>query len=81
MISPADFFLLAPEIVLATAGLLLLLVGSIGRGLGNRESAGFAILGLLLTLGFAVWLQLEHLREPRIILAGTFILDRFALFC
>ena len=80
MIAPADFFLLAPEIVLATAGLLLLLVGSIGRGLGNRESAGFAILGLLLTLGFAVWLQLEHLREPRIILAGTFILDRFAFF-
>ena len=42
----------APEILLATAGLLLLLlVSSIGRGLGNRESAGFAVLGLALTAG------------------------------
>src|SRR6185369_4111573 len=37
-INPQEFLLLAPEILLAGAGLLLLLVGTVGRGLGNRES-------------------------------------------
>ena len=32
-----EFLLLGPEIVLGTAGLLLLVFGSVGRGTGVRE--------------------------------------------
>ena len=39
MPSAQEYQLLAPEILLAAAGLLLLLGGAIGRGMGNRESA------------------------------------------
>ncbi|HEX9636719.1 MAG TPA: hypothetical protein VGB99_04245, partial [Acidobacteriota bacterium] len=56
-ISAQDFLLLAPEILLAGAGLVLLVVGSVGRGTGNRESAALALLALALCAGFVVWVQ------------------------
>ena len=51
---PQEYFYLAPEMLLATAGLILLLFGSVGRGLGNREAAGVSLFGLALTGGLLV---------------------------
>ena len=75
-----EFLLLGPEIVLGTAGMLLLVFGSIGKGTGTRESAAFSLLGLGLTLGLVMWIQAGQGGEPRLILGGTFVLDRFAYF-
>jgi NADH-quinone oxidoreductase subunit N len=75
-----EFLLLGPEIVLGTAGMLLLVFGSIGKGTGTRESAAFSLLGLGLTLGLVMWSQAGQGGEPRLILGGTFVLDRFAYF-
>jgi NADH-quinone oxidoreductase subunit N len=77
--SPQEFLLLAPEILLAAAGLLLLLVGTIGRGLSNRQSALVALAGLVLT---AVLLFRVRLLVPGrvLILGDTFVLDGFSFF-
>lgn len=74
-----DFALLAPEIVLATVGLLLLLVSVVGRGLANRQAAALALTGLAVT---AVLVAAVHgdLAEPHLILAGSFIVDGFSFF-
>jgi NADH-quinone oxidoreductase subunit N len=74
-----EFLLLAPEILLATAGLLLLLIGTLGRGLGNRESALVTLVSLGLT---ALVLFRVHGTVPGrlVILEGSFILDGFSFF-
>jgi NADH-quinone oxidoreductase subunit N len=74
-----ELLLLAPEILLATAGLLLLLIGTVGRGLGNRESALVTMVALGLT---AVVLFRVHGSVPGrlLILQGSFIIDGFAFF-
>jgi NADH-quinone oxidoreductase subunit N len=74
-----EFLLLAPEILLATAGLLLLLIGTLGRGLGNRESALVTLVSLGLT---AIVLFRVHGTVPGrlVILEGSFILDGFSFF-
>jgi len=77
---PDEYLLLGPEIVLGTAGLLLLVFGSVGKGTGTRESAGFSLLGLGLALGLAIWIQQGQGEAPRVILGGSFVLDRFAFF-
>ena len=74
-----DLLLLAPEILLATAGLLLLLLGAVGRGLDNRESVLLSALSLGLTL-FLLLRVRAALPEPKLILQGTVILDGFAFF-
>jgi NADH-quinone oxidoreductase subunit N len=79
-ISAQDFLLLAPEILLAGAGLVLLVVGSVGRGTGNRESAALALLALALCAGFVVWVQGGLEPGGRLLLGGSFILDGFAFF-
>lgn len=79
-VDPQDFIRLAPEILLAGAGLLLLLVGTIGKGLSNRESALVSLVGLGLA-GFL--LARVHASVPpghELILDGTFILDGFSFF-
>lgn len=75
-----QFLLLAPEILLAAAGLLLLLAGAIGRGMGTRDSALVAIVSLVLTGG--VLLRVHHVLpdNPVMILGGTFVLDGFSFF-
>jgi NADH-quinone oxidoreductase subunit N len=75
-----EYLLLGPEIVLGTAGLLLLVFGSIGKGTGSRESAAFSLLGMALALGLAVWIQDGQGDGSRVILGGSFVLDRFAFF-
>jgi NADH-quinone oxidoreductase subunit N len=75
-----DFLLLSPEILLASAGLLLLLFGAIGRGLGNREAAAVSIVSLILTA--LVLLRVEERLEWRryVLLDGTFVIDGFSFF-
>jgi NADH-quinone oxidoreductase subunit N len=77
--SAQEFLLLAPEILLALAGMLLLVVGALGRGLGTRESAIVALGGLLATA--FVLLRVEAVLPGRtMILGGTFVLDGFSFF-
>ncbi|HEX3127532.1 MAG TPA: hypothetical protein VH394_09385, partial [Thermoanaerobaculia bacterium] len=75
-----DFLLLAPEILLASAGLLLLLFGTIGRGLGNREASAVSIVSLVLTA--LVLLRVEERLEWRryVLLDGSFVIDGFSFF-
>ncbi|HEX7185959.1 MAG TPA: NADH-quinone oxidoreductase subunit N [Thermoanaerobaculia bacterium] len=75
----AEFLLLAPEILLATAGLLLLLIGTIGRGLGNREAALVSFVSLVLTAFVLVRVQASAPLQ-RLILGGSFVIDEFAFF-
>ena len=75
-----DFLQLAPEILLAAAGMLLLLAGAIGRGMGNRESAVVSLVALALTAGLVLRVQ-WGLPGPRVlILNGSFVLDGFSFF-
>ncbi len=79
MPNPQEYLLLAPEILLAAAGLLLLLAGAIGRGMGNRESALVAVVSLALTAG--VLLRVHSVVPGRLlILNGSFVLDGFSFF-
>ena len=75
-----QFLLLAPEILLAAAGLLLLLAGAIGRGMGTRDSALVAIVSLVLTGGVLVRVHSVLPDHPLQILGGTFVLDGFSFF-
>jgi NADH-quinone oxidoreductase subunit N len=77
--APQEFLLLAPEILLAGAGLLLLLVGTVGKGLGNRESVLVALVGLGLS-GFLLVRVHTSLPGRALILGGTFVLDGFSFF-
>jgi NADH-quinone oxidoreductase subunit N len=74
---PQEFLLLAPEILLSLAGLLLLLVGTIGRGFENRESAFVSLAALGLTAGVLIRLHLQ-VPGPLRILGGMFVIDGFA---
>jgi NADH-quinone oxidoreductase subunit N len=75
-----QFLLLAPEILLAAAGLLLLLAGAIGRGMGTRDSALVAIVSLVLTGGVLLRVQSVLPDQPLQILSGSFILDGYSFF-
>jgi NADH-quinone oxidoreductase subunit N len=77
--NPQEYLLLAPEILLASAGLLLLLAGAIGRGMGNRESALVTIVSLVLTA--VVLLRVHSVIPGRLlILNNSFVLDGFSFF-
>lgn len=74
-----EYLLLAPEILLAAAGLLMLLAGSVGRGMGNRDSALVSIVSLVLTGG--VLLRVHAVLPGRVlILGGSFVLDGFSFY-
>jgi len=75
-----EYLLLAPEILLAAAGLLMLLAGAIGRGMGNRDSALVSVVSLVLTGG--VLLRVHAVLPPGrvLILGGSFVLDGFSFF-
>ncbi len=77
-----EFFYLAPEILLAGAGLLLLLIGTLGGGIGggNRLASVFTLLSLGLT-AIALLLVGQSLAwERKLILADTFVLDGFSFY-
>jgi NADH-quinone oxidoreductase subunit N len=74
-----EFWLLLPEIVLAVFGMVLLVTGSVGRGLGSRSASVASLVGLGLTAALVVWTQGRAvLGAP--ILAGMFVVDGFALY-
>ena len=74
-----EYLLLAPEILLAAAGLLLLLAGAIGRGMGNRESALVSVVSLVLT-GVVLWRVHSVIPDRRLILNDSYVLDGFSFF-
>ena len=78
-IQPQEFLLLAPEILLAVAGMAVLAVGSLGRGLGHRAAALLSLVSLA-----AVGVLLVTVQVPAVggesILAGMFVIDGYALF-
>lgn len=73
---PQELLFLAPAILLATAGLALLLLGTRGRGLSGREASLIAVASLLLAgwLVLRVQAALEG-RESLALLGGLFVLD------
>lgn len=78
-IAPQEFLYLLPEIVLAIAGMALLVVGSFGRWGGHRIYTMAASISLLVTGALVLQVQ-SRLAGPTEILAGMFILDGFAFF-
>jgi len=78
-INPQEFWLLAPEIFLAIAGMVMLLLASVGRGPANRFAGLYSVLALGATAFLAVRM---HGEAPvgETILGGLFILDPYALF-
>lgn len=79
MPNPQEFLRLAPEILLASAGLLLLLIGTIGRGLSNRQSALVAVVSLVLT-GVDLFAVRRSVPGRLLILGDSFVIDGFAIF-
>ena len=77
-IDPKEFLLLAPEILLTVSGLVLLVAGSIGRGVDSRKAAIFSLVATAGTTGLVFWAQGRSSGSP--ILAKMFILDNFAFF-
>ncbi|HET9225361.1 MAG TPA: NADH-quinone oxidoreductase subunit N [Thermoanaerobaculia bacterium] len=77
---PSQFLLLSPEMLLSAAGLLLLLVGTWGRGFRNVDAAFVSIFSLVAT---GVILVVVHSRLDwggRLILGNTMVVDGFAFF-
>jgi len=74
-----DFAALAPELVLAGAGLLLLLVGSMHRFESHRGLALTTEVALLFAAGL-LWVVARRATMPQVILSGMFVIDRFAVF-
>lgn len=80
MPSVQEILLLSPEILLSAAGLLLLLAGVLGRGMGTRDSAVVALVGLALTAGLVLYAQWVPPGAKVLILGESFVLDGFAFF-
>jgi NADH-quinone oxidoreductase subunit N len=78
-IDAGEFLVLAPEMFLAGAGLVLLLAGAFGRGLTSRATANLSLAALAATAGLLFWFQAGG-GAPRVILAGSFVVDGFSLF-
>ena len=77
--APQEFLLVLPEITLAVCGMTLLVLGSFGRGIGNRAAALGSLIGLATTGLLVFWVQgRAPLGQP--VLAGMFILDNYAFF-
>jgi NADH-quinone oxidoreductase subunit N len=74
------FLLLSPEILLSAAGLLLLLVGTMGRGFRNLEAAVVSVFSLVLTGCILVVVHSRLNWGGELILGNTFVIDGFAFF-
>lgn len=79
-VETADWLLLSPELFLTTAGLVLLALASF-LGKAKEEFIGFlSVLSVALTAALLAFVAAQPAREKGPILAGTFVLDNFALF-
>ncbi|OQC42041.1 MAG: NADH-quinone oxidoreductase subunit N [Acidobacteria bacterium ADurb.Bin051] len=75
----AELAPLAPEIALGLLGCLLLVVGVLGRGPSHRLAASLA-LGAVGVAALCLALVAGRFTGGQVVLAGSFVLDRFALF-
>ncbi|MCP4205040.1 MAG: NADH-quinone oxidoreductase subunit N [bacterium] len=78
-IQPQEFLVLLPEIVLATAGMLLLLSGALKSSNGYRICSAVSLAALVGTAVLLVTVQGVP-ETPRVILSGMFIVDGYAFF-
>ena len=78
-VPPQEFLLLLPEAVLAVCGMVLLVLGSMGRGVNNRAAATGSLIAVATTTLLVFW---AHGKSPvgEPILAGMLVLDAYALF-
>ncbi len=75
----ADWILLSPELLLTSAGLLVLGLAAV---LGKKKEeflAFLAVLAIVVTAALLVWVSAQPGRSVPI-LGGTFVVDNFALF-
>jgi NADH-quinone oxidoreductase subunit N len=79
-ISLRDVALIGPELLLAAAGLMLLVAGAIGKGLSQRDAARVA--GLSLALSAAVLFEVRSVvgEVPARLFGGSLLLDGYAFF-
>jgi len=80
-LSPRDVALIGPELLLAVAGLLLLVAGAIGKGLQRREAT--AVAGASLGLATAVLLVVRSVvpaNPPARLFGGSLVLDGYAFY-
>lgn len=75
----AELVALAPEILLAVCGCILLVAGVVGRGLSHRVAAGATMASFALAAVALVVVRPEY-APGRLILNGGFAVDPFALF-
>ncbi len=77
--APQEFLLVLPEITLAVCGMVLLVLGSFGRGISSRAAAAGSLISLTVTFLLVLW---AGGRAPagQPILAGMFVLDSYAIF-
>jgi NADH-quinone oxidoreductase subunit N len=78
-IQPQEFLYLLPEIVLASAGMILLVVGSFGKGNKYRICTAAAVAAIILTALLVFSIQ-GPTETPQVVLAGMFVLDSFSFF-
>ncbi len=79
-VKAAEWLLLSPELFLTAAGLLLLALASFFSK-AKEEFLGFlSVLAVAVTAILLVFVAAQPAREKGPILAGTFVLDNFALF-
>ncbi len=80
-VSLSDLALIGPQLLLAVAGLLLLVAGAIGKGQSVREATGVAgvSLGLATAVLFAVRSVVGPGAAPRIF-SGSLVLDGYAFY-
>jgi NADH-quinone oxidoreductase subunit N len=78
-IAPQEFWLLVPEMALAVAGMVLLVLGAFGRGITSRTAATLSLVGLVGTALLVLWAA-ERSPGSEAFLGGLFVLDPFAVF-
>ena len=76
--APQEFLFILPEVTLALCGMVLLVLGSFGRGISSRAAATGSLISLVVTFLLVLWVGGRAPGQP--ILAGMFILDGYALF-
>ena len=75
----ADLYLLAPQLSLALLALAVMAVDLFVKR--HAVTAGVALIGLVVPLGFVIWQQLSpRFGHPQFAFFGMLIVDRYALF-
>lgn len=73
-----ELWYLLPEGFLLVAGMVLLLGSSLGKGVTSRAATIYSLAALAATMLLTVWVAGDPPAGP--ILAGMFVVDRYALF-